>query len=52
VQLGNHETPAEAFIAYKRYKELLIQRTAKKHKKLIPERLYEGMMNYEVEIFD
>ena len=49
VSLGNFNTPHEAFLIYKLNKELVIQSVAQKYKKLIPNRLYEALINYKVE---
>lgn len=50
--LGMHETAEEAFIAYKTFKEALIQNKATEYMEYIPYELYEAMMEYEVEIDD
>lgn len=50
--LGHHDTPEEAFYAYKTYKEKLIKQIADVHKDKIPNKLYEALMNYQVEITD
>lgn len=50
--LGYYDTPEEAFKAYKKYKEALIREKAELYKNLIPVKLYEVMMKYEVEIND
>ena len=42
----------EAFQAYKQAKEQYIKEVAEEYKDKIPYRLYEAMMNYEVEIDD
>ena len=42
----------EAFLAYKTFKENHIKRIADEYKDLIPERLYNAMYEYEVEITD
>lgn len=46
------DTPEEAFYEYKRRKEMIIKRVANEYKDMIPEKLYNAMMNYEVEITD
>lgn len=46
--LGYFNTPYEAFLVYKKYKEKLIKETADKYRNKIPEKLYNAMMNYEV----
>lgn len=50
--LGSYSTPEEAFHAYKIFKEQLIKQIANDYKNLIPEKLYNAMMNYIVEITD
>ena len=41
-----------AFNAYKNFKENYIKETAEQYKQLIPEVLYNAMINYVVEITD
>lgn len=52
--LGKYETEAEAFNAYKNYKEALIRRVAEDeyNKGLITYKCYKALINYEVEITD
>ena len=50
--LGICDTQEKAFEVYKYYKERNIKEVADYYKKLIPEKLYDGMYNYEVEITD
>ncbi|MDM0716822.1 hypothetical protein QTH81_00845 [Clostridium perfringens] len=50
--LGLYNTPEEAFYAYKKAKEENIKQVADYYKDQIPERLYEAMCKYEVEITD
>ena len=52
VHLGYYDTPEEAFDVYKQYKEQLIKDVADEYRDLIPEVLYNAMINYEVEIND
>lgn len=54
VYLGNYETPEEAFVAYKIYKEDLIKKIAEIEysKNNITLKCYNSMMNYVVEITD
>ena len=47
--LGYYSNPEEAFQAYKRFKESVIQTKADEYLYQIPENLYEAMINYEVE---
>jgi hypothetical protein len=55
---GNHkhlcyfDTPIEAFLAYKVYKENLIKQVAEKYKHQLDPRAYQALLNYTVEITD
>lgn len=48
----NFDTPEEAAIAYKEIKENYIKEMADEYKGKIPQKLYEAMYRYEVEITD
>ena len=50
--LGRFDTPEEAFAIYKQFKENTIKQIADEYKDLIPEKLYNAMYKYEVEIND
>ena len=50
--LGYYETPEKAFYIYKEAKEKEIKRVADLYKDKIPQKLYEAMYSYEVEITD
>ena len=50
--LGLHNTPEEAFQAYKQFKETYIKQIADEYKDKIPQRLYDAMYNWTVEIDD
>ena len=50
--LGLYLTPEEAFLAYKEFKEAYIKQIADEYKNIIPNRLYEAMCKWEVEIDD
>ena len=50
--LGIYETQQKGFETYKYYKEKNIKQVADYYEKQIPEKLYKGMYNYEVEIND
>ncbi len=50
--LGYYNTKEEAFNAYKEFKENVIKQIANEYKEKIPERLYNAMYNYKVEITD
>ena len=46
------DTPEEAFQTYKEFKENYIKQVADEYKDKIPEKLYEAMINYKIEITD
>ena len=46
--LGCFNTPQEAFLAYKTFKEALIKQVANEYKEQLDPRVYEALMNYEV----
>ena len=50
--LGTFDTTEEAFNAYKIAKENEIKRIADEYKDKIPQKLYDAMYSYEVEITD
>ena len=50
--LGYYDTPEEAFTIYKQFKENYIKQVADEYKNHIPEKLYNAMYEYEVEIDD
>lgn len=50
--LGRHDTPEEAFTAYKEAKEALIVKVAENHKSEISPKLYNAMINYKVNYED
>lgn len=50
--LGRYNTPEEAFQAYKTFKENYIKQIANQYIDLIPQSLYNAMINYEVEYDD
>lgn len=52
VNLGTFRTPEEAFNAYKSEKERYIKEVADLYKDKIPQKLYEALYKYEVEITD
>lgn len=55
VCLGNYSSPEEAFNAYKKFKESYIKQVADEYKNKypnFPQKLYDAMYNYEVEITD
>lgn len=52
VHLHYWKTPEEAFAEYKRHKEALILIMADKYKGKIPEKVYEALINWKIEIDD
>lgn len=50
--LGRFSTPEEAFYAYKTFKENVIKQIADEYIDKIPNKLYNAMINYKVEITD
>ena len=50
--LGYYNTIEDAFNAYKEFKEANIKQIADEYKDKIPDKLYEAMYNYKVEITD
>lgn len=52
IHLGYFNTPEEAFYAYKSAKEKYIKEVADEYKDRIPQKLYDAMYVYEVEITD
>lgn len=50
--LGYYNTIEDAFNAYKEFKETEIKQIADEYKDKIPDKLYEAMHNYKVEITD
>lgn len=52
VTIGYFSTPEEAFRVYKNFKENVLKEVADEYKGNIPQKLYEAMYNYEVDITD
>ena len=50
--LGSYDTVEEAFISYKHTKEAYVKELANKWKDQIEPRVYDALMNYQVEITD
>lgn len=50
--LGYYDTPEKSFKVYKQFKENNIREVTNYYKDLIPERLYQAMCEYKVEITD
>ena len=51
-QLGFFDSPEKAFCAYKKHKEFIIKKVADRYKEYIPQKLYDVMYKYIVEISD
>ena len=52
IHIGHFDTELEAFMVYKNEKEAYIIETVTKWKDQIDPRVYEALMNYQVEITD
>lgn len=52
IKLGTFNTAEAAFARYKEYKEDLIQDIAEQYKERIPDKIYQAMKNWTVEITD
>ena len=52
IKLGTFKTVEQAFIRYKEYKEEFIQDLAEQYKGKIPQKVYEAMMKWEIDISD
>ena len=52
IHIGVYNTPEEAFIHYKQFKENYIKQVADEYKPYIPKKLYEAMYRWEVDIND
>ena len=50
--LGYYDTPEKAFEVYKKFKEKYIKKVADHYKDQIPDKLYNVLYNYQVEITD
>lgn len=50
--VGIYKTAEEAFLAYKDFKENYIKQVADYYKQYIPQKLYNALYNYQVEITD
>lgn len=51
-KLQQCKSPIEAFYVYKFYKESYIKSVAEEYKKEIPDKLYQALINWQVEITD
>ena len=52
IKLGDFDTTESAFARYKQYKEDFIKDMAELHKNKIPQKVYDAMMNWKIEIDD
>lgn len=52
IKLGWFDSAENAFAMYKEYKEDFIKNMAKQYKDVIPDKIYEAMMNWKIEIND
>lgn len=52
IDLGYFDSPEEAFNAYKREREKYFREVAEEYKNILPERVYNAIINYKVEIYD
>ena len=52
IHLGEYNSLEDAFQSYKSFKESIIKETADEYKNKIPEKLYNAMYSYQVEIDD
>lgn len=52
IKLGSFDTAESAFARYKEYEEDFIQDIAEQYKSKIPDKVYEAMMKWEIEIDD
>lgn len=50
--LGLHDTPEQAFRKYKHFKEQNIKDVANYYKEQIPDKLYQALYDYEVDMYD
>ena len=52
IWIGSYDNVNDAFNAYKYKKEELIKKKANEYKLLLPQRIYEALLNYSIEITD
>lgn len=52
IKLGTFDDPAAAFAVYKEYKEKFIKDIAEKYRGRIPDKVYQAMMKWKIEIDD
>lgn len=52
LKLGQCNSPIDAFYVYKFYKQELIKHIADEYRELIPDKVYQAMINWKIEITD
>lgn len=52
IKLGRFDTPESAFARYKEYKEDFIKDMAEQYKDILPDKVYQAMQKWKVEILD
>ena len=52
IKLGTFDTAEDAFARYKEYKEDFIQDLAEQYRDEIPNKVYEAMMGWKIEVDD
>lgn len=52
IVIGFYNSPYEAFMAYKNWKEKYIKKIADQYKMLIPDKVYNALCEYKIEITD
>lgn len=52
IKLGTFDSAEDAFVRYKEYKEDFIKDMAEQYKDEIPDKVYQAMMNWKIEIND
>ena len=52
IKLGTFDTAESAFARYKEYKEDFIKDLAEQYREQIPDKVYDAMMNWKIEIDD
>lgn len=52
IKIGRFDTAENAFARYKLYKEDFIKDIAEQYKSKIPDKVYQAMLNWKIEIDD
>ena len=52
IKLGTFDTVESAFARYKEYKEDFIKKIARQNREWIPNKVYEAMMGWKIEVDD